>query len=973
MIDDLCDRTMDQKIAVACFYCDFQSQKMQTAENVLGALIKQIVRGSGVIPAEVNSAFQKAKGQIGGRGLRVPEALELLRATLAPLGRVFICIDALDELLEKHLPRILRSLNAISQSLPAIRVFFTGRPHIGAEITRYFPGAIHFLEIKPTREDIVRYVEKALDDDSLHGAMNLGLRAEIMNRVLETISDVYVTAIVSSSLVRSLTVASRFLLVSLNIAAILDETTVHLRREQLKRMTNGRGLGNVYGVTLDRIKQSGGKSRLAMAALMWISRSERPMSADELCHALGVEIGSTNPNPDNIPSIQLLLASCLGLVIVDKEGSTVRLVHFTFQEYLNSRSEMFQNPYAVMAEVSLTYLNFDCVRKIAPILDDASQKYPFLEHASSCWGHYARNETTDGVKSLALQLLAGFDSHISAKLLLNQQTRELWWSKVKLPKGFTGLHCVACLGVDEIAEVLLDTRDWDVDRADVVGCTPLIWAAKNGWEGIIRLLLERTRAKLNAKDTQGGKTPLSWAARYGQEEAVKLLLQLDGVDPESLDNDGRTPLSCAAESGSEGVLKLFLEREDTNLESQDNSGRTPLSYAAESGSEEILKLLLGREEVNLESLDYEGQTPLSHAAWGGSGGVLKLLLQREEVNPESRDNSGRTPLSHAAEGGSEEALKLLLEREEVNPESRDNSGRTPFSHAAGSDLECEGALRLLYELEEVDPESRDNSGRTPLSHAAEGGSEEVLKLLFEREQVNPESRDNSGRTPLSHMASAIHAEGAVKLLLERREVNPESRDNSGRTPLAWAAVYGQEKMAKLLLEREEVNPESRDNSGRTPLSHAAGGYWREGVVKLLLEREEVNPESQDNFGRTPISYAANSGGEGIAKLLLQREEVNPESRADSGRTPLSHAARASRDERVVRLLLGRREVNPESRDNSGRTPLAWAALYGQQKVAKLLLEREEVNPESQDNYGRTPLSWALLLLVPEEAAIYQRK
>ena len=62
VIDGLCDEVVDQKIIVACFYCDFQSQKVQTPENVLGALIKQIVRGSAAIPTEINSAFQKAKG-----------------------------------------------------------------------------------------------------------------------------------------------------------------------------------------------------------------------------------------------------------------------------------------------------------------------------------------------------------------------------------------------------------------------------------------------------------------------------------------------------------------------------------------------------------------------------------------------------------------------------------------------------------------------------------------------------------------------------------------------------------------------------------------------------------------------------------------------------------------------------------------------------------------------------------------------
>jgi len=111
------------------------------------------------------------------------------------LDRAFICIDALDELLVKHVPTLLRCLHNISQSCPEVRFLLTGRPHIGVEIEKYFPGAALFLRVKGTRQDIMRYVEMMLDDDPNPEAMNTGLRAEIMNRVLETISDVYVAEI----------------------------------------------------------------------------------------------------------------------------------------------------------------------------------------------------------------------------------------------------------------------------------------------------------------------------------------------------------------------------------------------------------------------------------------------------------------------------------------------------------------------------------------------------------------------------------------------------------------------------------------------------------------------------------------------------------------------------------------------------------------------------------------------------------
>ncbi|RPB01603.1 hypothetical protein L873DRAFT_635200 [Choiromyces venosus 120613-1] len=88
----------------------------------------------------------------------------------------------------------------------------------------------------------------------------------------------------------------------------------------------------------------------------------RRMRVDELRAALGVELDTTDVKSDNLPFIQTVLASCLGLVTVDHEESTVHLIHFTLQEYFNRHSETFLNPYSTVAAVCLTYLNFDCVK-----------------------------------------------------------------------------------------------------------------------------------------------------------------------------------------------------------------------------------------------------------------------------------------------------------------------------------------------------------------------------------------------------------------------------------------------------------------------------------------------------------------------------------------------------------------------------------------------------------------------------------
>ena len=103
--------------------------------------------------------------------------------------------------------------------------------------------------------------------------------------------------------------------------------------------------------------QGGEKTKLAIATLTWICHAERPLQVDELCHALAVEIGAVDFDPDNIPSISTLLSCCQGLITVDKEASSVRLIHFTVREYLCSHPDLFSKPHSAIAEACLTYLN----------------------------------------------------------------------------------------------------------------------------------------------------------------------------------------------------------------------------------------------------------------------------------------------------------------------------------------------------------------------------------------------------------------------------------------------------------------------------------------------------------------------------------------------------------------------------------------------------------------------------------------
>jgi len=222
-------------------------------------------------------------------------------------------------------------------------------------------------------------------------------------------------------------------------------------------MTDGLELGDVYGATIERIKaQDGDKSGLGMAALMWVSHTERPLRADELCHALAVEPGSADFNLDNVPSMSTLVSCCQGLITVDKEASTVRLIHLTLQEYLSSQDDiLFSKPYSAIAEICLTYLNSQRVKALSTDASPNTQNTPFLKYCSVHWRIHAKRELSDCARSLTLELLKGRYSEIATKSLIGR-VNACYTRGWDTYSPFGGLHCASFFGIVELVTNYLD-------------------------------------------------------------------------------------------------------------------------------------------------------------------------------------------------------------------------------------------------------------------------------------------------------------------------------------------------------------------------------------------------------------------------------------------------------------------------------------------------------------------------------------
>ena len=193
VIDSLCNQVEGRNATIACFYFDFAAQKEQSPTSMLGALVKQLVRGLEETPEEVSRAYQNQKNAIGGRAPQLSDIVKMLQSTSSK-KRTFICIDALDECAVERRVKVLNSLNEILQKSPSARMILTGRPHILPEIGRRLPGRVTSVSISPKKDDIIGYLRSRLDEDTIPDAMDSSLEADILKKIPEDIAEMYVEA-----------------------------------------------------------------------------------------------------------------------------------------------------------------------------------------------------------------------------------------------------------------------------------------------------------------------------------------------------------------------------------------------------------------------------------------------------------------------------------------------------------------------------------------------------------------------------------------------------------------------------------------------------------------------------------------------------------------------------------------------------------------------------------------------------------
>lgn len=578
-------RSGNDDFGVAYFFCNYKEydhDEVSVAKSLLSMLLAQLRH----LPNAVKKAYQIHR-QCGTELSDPDEVFDALMTSLSSNSSNFLVIDALDELQASARRPLISRLVEIQQKT-AVSLFVTSRDLGNFE--DLFPGATR-ITIQATDHDIQQYLSTHMRSLPLCVRKDPALQNEVKIAIVQAAGEM-------------------FLLADLHLRSLMNvRPSQKAVREALKGLKTGpSATADAFEKAMRRINdQPKETSLMAMRTLLLLTYARRPLTVDELCHALAVEADDQDGefDPHNVPEMEDVLPSCAGLVVVQSRhqavGSTaaslgthsylqydpedrtstsphelvheyannavVQLVHKSFQDYLSlTKSEWFPRAESIMATICRAYMS------ACEGLESPTDR-PFLEYAKSRWGYHHLKAEADSA-----------------------------------------------------------TPETDCDPEVTHG-----QARNNSLSADKQSLSMQFGIRQLSKELGGMQELLFWACKEGRHNLVEVLLTTNlDVYTQQLDQSPRDPGNFPDEA---------TDGEDGTPATQPTGARLidyALSYSvSKSGNQAVIECLvahgasLGRRlqfPKEHEGETFIGRTALDHSVWAGLTDILKFLLHHVSID-----------------------------------------------------------------------------------------------------------------------------------------------------------------------------------------------------------------------------------------------------------------------------------------------------------------------------------------------------
>ena len=694
----------DGDIGIAYIYCDYREQRYQTVVNFVGAILRNLLKKRFSNYGVVSDGFQDAyKRHISLRTRpNLEEMTGLLLDEIVLHERTYLVIDALDECPEgdgtrQSFLRVLRDLQRLDVSIMLTSRFEASIQHdFGAE-----PGLV--LRVSANDHDIRTFIQYNVQR---HRRLEKLIQRDpsLQREIVQTIERA---------------AQGMFLMAVLYMDSIAQAVSIKMLLQSLNQLP--KNLEDAYAEVMRRIGEKARSERsIAHETLFWVSHCRRPLTVVELQCALGLELGDTTYDPDNIVLESDILDACEALITVQRESNIVRLVHYSAQEFFEKTSNVhFPEVRTLIALKCLTCLSLRHLRA-GPCdadeeLEHRLEETPLLEYAAKHWASHMKHDQKGETTAAAVNLVE--DNNLMASTVQIMHLSNIRYPNYSqhYPRGVLGIQLAAYFDLETLVLRLLDRGlNFDKVNDDYYG-HPLQAAAAGGSLNVCRLLVDKG-ANVNAR---GGRfdTALQAAADGGHALVTNFLLE-NGANPNAQGGLAVTSLEAASLKGHIQIVRALLERGAT-INPHITSRRTALHCAAMHGHLDIVELLLqAGAEIDSRDNGY-GRTALSWAALNGHSGVVDVLLLNL-ANIDAVDHQNSTALHLALERHHETTVQILL----------DKSAKTDVVNASNK-TQIQIALASIEKISPIEFETDHQLSRT-LDH----GSQATVSVLRRKEEFH---------------------------------------------------------------------------------------------------------------------------------------------------------------------------------------------------------------------------------------------
>ena len=405
-----------------------------------------------------------------------------------------------------------------------------------------------------------------------------------------------------------------FLWVHLQIVSLSSMLSDKQIREAIEDLP--KGLTETYG----RLLQTQGYSESQHSRHMFelVLAARRPLDYEEMREALSVEPGNIEYHPDTLlNSLHGILRSCSGLVLLDEEEETLRLVHSSARQFLTTSAytRIQKMDYETkMTETILTYINYSLFENRVALYG------PRVLNAAAVPAALIVNKLPMASKFIRFSRNRDLDA-----VLYNAGTRRKHIRFKDYVTAHWDLHLMAadvCAEKLRLLEAALTARRLDIN-VEHAGMTPLQRAVEVSSIDLVDLFLQHNPSVL---DKKSATVKALWMKN--SKIAISLVQERDHVFDEPF---WRTHFDMALNNHGGEVIDILHNRYC--------SIRASVSqYVLRNGVEMMALLLLKSSGIDnltfrekYESLN--NKTPWMYTVEHHRYDMLRLLSTNPIVNP----------------------------------------------------------------------------------------------------------------------------------------------------------------------------------------------------------------------------------------------------------------------------------------------------------------------------------------------------